>query len=84
MEQVTTCLRVSICVRESHSESEREGVEGVSLSSQTQGRPCQGAAQRRGRVCLCPVSQGATGSQCQGVANALGVPLKGGGAQPFW
>ena len=62
MEQVTTCLRVSICVRESHSESEREGVEGVSLSSQTQGRPCQGAAQRRGRVCLCPVSQGATGS----------------------
>ena len=84
MELVTTCLRVSICVRESHSESEREGVEGVSLSSQTQGRPCQGAAQRRGRVCLCPVSQGATGSQCQGVANALGVPLKGGGAQPFW
>ena len=50
MEQVTTCLCVSMCVRESHSESEREGVEGVSLSSQAQGRPCQGVAQRRGRV----------------------------------
>lgn len=52
MEQVTTCLCVSMCVRESHSESEREGVEGVSLSSQAQGHPCQGVAQRRGRVCL--------------------------------
>ena len=41
-------------VRESLSEPEREGAEGIALSSQTQGRPCWGVAQRRGRVSPCP------------------------------
>lgn len=53
---VSPCLRT--CVREPLSEPEREGAEGIALSSQAQGRPRRGVAQRRG-VCVRVPSCGA-------------------------